>query len=282
MAIESFSLGDKNFRMPGLGSFLAAAASRGDFGAIGWGLGVLITVIVLLDLLVWRPLIAWAEKFKYESVEAQSSPHSAILDFLRRSPTLRTLGDRLWRPLREGLDQRVNRAFTITTATTPVKQQRLWLQWLGWLFTSGVAVIVLWGTWEAVLMLRLVAPKEWGEVLGGAAFTALRVIAALVLSLLWTVPVGVTIGRNPRLAQILQPLVQIAASVPATALFPVLLLGLIQFGGGLTDWFHCPDDAGNHVVHPFLMSLLGHNPFQRSYLRLPWSISSPVGSAGRP
>jgi NitT/TauT family transport system permease protein len=69
--------------------------------------------------------------------------------------------------------------------------------------------------------------------MGGAFFTALRVICALFLSLLWTVPLGVAIGRNPRLAQILQPLVQIAASVPATALFPVLLLALIKTGGGL-------------------------------------------------
>src|SRR4028118_2432842 len=101
------------------------------------------------------------------------------------------------------------------------------------IFVSGFAVIVLWGTWEALLLLRLLSLSDWQKVMGGAFFTALRVICALFLSLLWTVPLGVALGRNPRLAQILQPLVQIAASVPATALFPVLLLGLIQTGGGL-------------------------------------------------
>jgi NitT/TauT family transport system permease protein len=84
-----------------------------------------------------------------------------------------------------------------------------------------------------VLLLRLLSLSDWQKVMGGAFFTALRVICALFLSLLWTVPLGVAIGRNPRLAQILQPLVQIAASVPATALFPVLLLALIKTGGDL-------------------------------------------------
>jgi NitT/TauT family transport system permease protein len=92
---------------------------------------------------------------------------------------------------------------------------------------------VLWGIWEAVLLLRVLSLADWRQVIVGAIVTALRVICALVLSLLWTVPVGVAIGRNPKLAQVLQPLVQIAASVPATALFPILLLGLIQAGGGL-------------------------------------------------
>ncbi|HEY9301915.1 ABC transporter permease subunit [Leptolyngbya sp. ST-U4] len=75
--------------------------------------------------------------------------------------------------------------------------------------------------------------SEWTQVMLGALLTLLRVITALILSLLWTVPVGVAIGRNPRLAQLLQPVTQIAASVPATALFPVLLLYLVHWGGGL-------------------------------------------------
>jgi NitT/TauT family transport system permease protein len=98
---------------------------------------------------------------------------------------------------------------------------------------SGVTLIVLWGTWEAAMFLSVLDWADWQKVVIGAILTALRVLTALVLSLVWTVPLGVAIGRNPRLAQILQPLVQIAASVPATALFPVLLIALTQIGGGL-------------------------------------------------
>ncbi len=230
IAVESLTVGDKNFTLPGLGAFLGAAANQGNFGKIGWGLAVLIGVIVLIDFFVWRPLIAWAEKFKFESVEAQNSPQSFVLDFLRRSPSLRILSERVWLPISTAL----NRGLSKTSAPISVPSRNVPLnRWISWLFVSGLGVIVLWSTWEAVLLLRLLGWSDWQKVLTGAIFTALRVFSALVLSLLWTVPVGVMIGRNPRLAQILQPVVQIAASVPATALFPVLLLFLVHIGGGM-------------------------------------------------
>lgn len=233
IAIESFTLGDKDFRLPGLGSFLGTAASRGDFKAILWGLAVLIGVIVAIDFLVWRPLIAWAERFKFEMVEAQSTPQSWVLDFLRRSPTLRIVSDRVLQPLQTAFDYRLVRTFPVRTLPVNAQGRLQWAAWVNWLFISGVALIVLWGTWEAALLLGTLGWADWQQVITGAVFTALRVIVALVLSLIWTVPVGVAIGRNPRLAQVLQPLVQIAASVPATALFPVLLLWLTQISGGL-------------------------------------------------
>jgi len=233
IAIESFTLGDKDFRLPGLGSYLKKAADEGNFWAITWGLVVLIGVILIIDFFIWRPLIGWAEKFKFQTVEAENTPQSAVLDFLRRSPTLRGLKERFFTPLRETIDQSLAQAFPLRElpVNSPVKMPLSNL--LNWLFISGLALIVLWGTWEAVLLLKALKFTDWQKVIVGAIFTALRVLAALVLSLIWTVPVGVAIGRSPRLAQVLQPIVQIAASVPATALFPVLLLGLIQIGGGL-------------------------------------------------
>lgn len=233
MAIESFTLGDKNFRLPGLGSYLAAAASQGDFGAIAWGLLVLIGVIVLIDFFIWRPLIAWAEKFKFETVEAQNTPQSVVLDFLRRSPTLRVLNSRVWKPIGQAFNKGIVQTSPSPNWAIAPRRRSPVVKWLNWLFLSGVTLIVLWGTWEAAMLLRVLNWAEWQTVIIGAILTSLRVLTALIFSLAWTVPVGVAIGRNPRLAQILQPLVQIAASIPATALFPVLLLALAQFGGGL-------------------------------------------------
>lgn len=232
IAIESFTLGDKNFNLPGLGSYLGKAANEGNFGAIGWGLAVLIGVIIAIDFFIWQPLIAWVEKFKYQSVEATDVPQSSVLDFLRRSATLRVLKSRI-SPIGDSFDRGLAKAFAPVNLPANPRQRNRIGNWINWIFVSGFAVIVLWGTWEAVLLLRLLSLSDWQKVMTGAFFTALRVICALFLSLLWTVPVGVAIGRNPRLAQILQPLVQIAASVPATALFPVLLLALIKTGGGL-------------------------------------------------
>lgn len=232
IAIESLTLGDKNFSLPGLGAFLGTAADKGNFSAIAWGLLVLIAVIVATDYFIWRPLITWAEKFKYETIESENAPTSAVLDFLRRSPTLRIITERIWQPLTAKLSRPSRRRHNESALSTPNSKSPI-SQWISWLFVSGLSFIVLWGTWEAVIMLRLLNWSDWQNVVIGAIWTSVRVFIALILSLLWTIPVGVIIGRNPKLAQILQPLVQIAASVPATALFPVLLLFLIQFGGGL-------------------------------------------------
>jgi NitT/TauT family transport system permease protein len=166
-------------------------------------------------------------------VEAESTPQSWVLDILRRSPTLRILSDRLVQPFQTALDYGLIRAFPIRSVPVNRKGKLNLPAFINWLFLSGFALIVLWGTWEAALLLQKLNTAQWQEVIRGAVFTALRVISALVLSLLWTVPVGVAIGRNPRLAQLLQPIVQIAASVPATALFPVLLLWLTRVAGGL-------------------------------------------------
>lgn len=233
IAIESFTLGDKDFRLPGLGSYLGKAAEQGNFWAIGWGLAVLVGIIVVIDFLVWRPLIAWAEKFKFQMVEAQNVPQSVVLDFLRRSPTLRVFSDRVLTPFQEAVDRGLITSFPVRSNPVNSPGRSQLVRWLNWLFISGLGLIVLWGTWEAMLLLGRLNWTDWQRVIVGAILTALRVLSALVLSLVWTVPVGVVIGRNPRLAQVLQPLVQIAASVPATALFPVLLLALIQAGGGL-------------------------------------------------
>jgi NitT/TauT family transport system permease protein len=240
IAIESFTLGNQSFRLPGLGSYLKTAADQGNFYALAWGLGVLIGVIIVIDFLIWRPLIAWAEKFKFQMVEAEAVPESVVLDYLRRSPTLRIFNQRIWQPLQDRIDQRfaapAPRRHPValppdpqTTRTTQRSINRL----LNGVFMSGFAAIVLWGTWEAVIMVQLLSWQDWRMVLTGAVLTALRVMVALLLSLLWAVPVGVAIGQNPRVAQVLQPIVQIAASVPATALFPFLLLTLANIGGGL-------------------------------------------------
>jgi NitT/TauT family transport system permease protein len=229
IAIESFSLGDRSFRLPGLGSYLAVAASKGNFAALGWGLVVLLTIIILTDLLVWRPLIAWSEKFKFQMVESEQAPQSWLLDVFRRSPLIQALDRHLRVPLQRKLDE----SFTGPMLPTPAKASAhsLWQRWLTAVLLLAIVGGLLWGGWRALMLLHGVSGQEWGQLLMDTGSTTLRVAIALVLSLLWTVPVGVAIGRNPRLAQLLQPLVQIAASVPATALFPVLLVALVAHGG---------------------------------------------------
>jgi NitT/TauT family transport system permease protein len=230
MACEMFVLGDRDFRLPGLGSYLQVAAGAGDMRGLLWGMAVMIAVIVLLDQFVWRPVIAWADKFKFESVEG-AAPRSFVLTLLRRSGILAEVNRRAIRPMEE----RVMSAFARRReerGERPRTNGGL-KKWVG--RATGVAVLAVLG-WLAIRALAALARLGAGEFVSlarDAALTFLRVNAALVLGALWTVPVGVWIGTSPRVARLAQPLVQIAASIPATALFPVLLLLLIRAGGGM-------------------------------------------------
>jgi NitT/TauT family transport system permease protein len=229
MACEMFVLGKRDFRLPGLGSYLQVAASAGDTPAILWGLATMIGIIVVLDQLVWRPVIAWADKFKFEQVESASPPRSAVLALLRRSAILAYLKRKAFVPLSDWLMRGLARC-----AEAPIEREASsWRVWLARILWGIVLVAVGYAVVRAGLLMAGLTPAALGEIARGAGATFLRVHAALLLGAAWTIPVGVTIGSSSRLARVVQPLVQIAASVPATALFPVVLLMLIRAGGGL-------------------------------------------------
>jgi NitT/TauT family transport system permease protein len=230
MACEMFTLGNRDLRLPGLGSYLQTAANAGDTRAIAWGLSVMIGIIVLIDQLIWRPVIAWTEKFKFEQVEAAETPHSFVLDLLKRSRVLPFLARISVIPAREYLSLYFASRHAASYENPKSNTIGKWIS--GTLFIvilSGVA-------YEFMKMLVLLAGITRAELHGifvGAGATFLRVVFTLALAGLWTIPVGVMVGLKPKLSAIAQPIAQIAASVPATALFPIILLVLIRLGGGL-------------------------------------------------
>jgi NitT/TauT family transport system permease protein len=228
MACEMFVLGKRDFRLPGLGSYLQSAASAGNTAAISWGIAAMIGVVVLIDQLVWRPAIAWSDKFKLEQVESSSAHSSPVLNLLRKSPLLTRMRDGISKPLMERIYLSTAHR-QAETKTEPSKLQRAIVVLAG----IVALLLIVHGVFQGMLVLKAISPAELLTTLESAGATFLRVLAALVIASAWTVPAGVAIGFNPRLARIAQPLAQIAASVPATALFPVLLLGLISLGGGL-------------------------------------------------
>jgi NitT/TauT family transport system permease protein len=229
MACEMFVLGKRDFRLPGLGSYLQSAASAGDTTAITWGIAAMIGVVVLIDQLVWRPAIAWSDKFKLEQVESSSAHSSPILNLLRKSPLLTRLREGVTTPLMERIYLSSARRPRHDAKAEPHNWQK------GLLVLAGIIalLLILHGVFQGVLLLRGITRADLFTTLESAGATFLRVMAALVIASAWAIPAGVAIGFNPRLARIAQPLAQIAASVPATALFPVLLLGLVSLGGGL-------------------------------------------------
>ncbi len=232
MACEMFVLGNRDFRLPGLGSYLQSAASAGNTSAITWGIIAMIGLVVLIDQLVWRPAIAWSEKFKLEQVESSSAHSSHVLNVLRKSPLLSRLREGFTAPLMEHVYLSAAHRGGAAPETSPLETPR-WQKGVAVLAGIVAVLLILHGVFQGLLMLRAITGAEFLTTLENAGATFLRVLASLAISSLWTIPVGVAIGFNPRLARIAQPLAQIAASVPATALFPVLLLGLISLGGGL-------------------------------------------------
>ncbi len=229
MACEMFVLGSRDFRLPGLGSYLQTAASAGDTRSILWGVGTMIAVIVLLDQFVWRPVIAWAEKFKVEQVESSDAPRSWVLDLIRHSRSLAQIRKKTVRPLSE----RLMLYFSRPRSSDEPERHSAWKIWLIRLLGIVLLAGISYGVVRVVMILTGLQKAEVQEAAIGLGATFLRVNLTLLLGALWTIPAGVAIGFNPRLARIAQPLAQIAASVPATALFPVVLLLLIRVGGGL-------------------------------------------------
>jgi NitT/TauT family transport system permease protein len=235
IACEMFPLGARSFRLPGLGSYLQTAASANPVNthALLWGLAVLISIIVATDQLIWRPLVAWSDKFKFEEVESATRVTSPILTLFQRPSILTRVPARAWSALEESVCHRLARTRECRIVQpiddTTAKGGRILPILLG-VFASLAAI---WGLSRAFQIVHSVTWADIHLLLLGAGATYLRVNTTLLIAALWTVPVGVAIGLNPKLARFLQPIIQVVASIPATALFPVLLLGLIRLGGGL-------------------------------------------------
>jgi NitT/TauT family transport system permease protein len=240
MASEQFTLGPRSFQLPGLGSYLQTAANAGNIGAILLGLATLIVLIILLDFLFWRPLVAWADKFKVELSSGADTPHSPVLDLLRRSALITFVNRKVFRPIGRLLARLLNRLQPLpgsSAVASPVggTSRRLSPRYIpGIVLTLLLGAGTLLGFGFMILLLIQVDLGTWGMLILAALATWLRTLVALLIGVARTVPAGVAIGLSPRWSRRLQPVVQVVASIPATAIFPVLLLALVDLPGGLS------------------------------------------------
>jgi len=229
MAAEIFTVGDKDFRLPGLGSFLHEASDKGDFTAIVQGVVTLVLMIVILDQLVWRPLLAWSDKFKLEMTTGAEPPKSWFYSLLKNSNLVKWFDNRVLKPLISRADKKISRRSTpIEIHSEPGKGGII-----GKVVPVAVIGLILFGISSGAVMLSNLTLSEWSGVFEGLVMTFLRVFVTLLIAFLWTVPVGVLIATNRKAAEVLQPLVQILAAVPATALFPVVLLFFLSLPFGM-------------------------------------------------
>jgi NitT/TauT family transport system permease protein len=233
MAAEMFTVGSRDFRLPGLGAYLQTAANTGNVQAVVAGVVTLVLVIVVMDQLIWRPILAWADKFKVEMTTGDEPPESWFHDLLSRSWLVEQFGQRAWAPFAERFDGLTRRRFG--SHVGPIEKLAT-NERPSWFVIAGGIVLglgLVYGVFQIILRLWVMTAAEWGQVGVGVLATFVRVSVSLVIALLWTIPVGYAIGTNRRVANVLQPIVQVIASVPATALFPVLLLALLRLPGGL-------------------------------------------------
>ncbi|HUJ00505.1 MAG TPA: ABC transporter permease subunit [Usitatibacter sp.] len=223
---EAITVLHKNIKLPGLGSYMASAVETGNMRAAVYAIVAMIATIVAFDQLVWRPLIAWAEKFKIEQTAAGEAPQSWFLEFLQRSFVLEWLsehvGDAFGRAARRIADAGSDAARELR-ARAP-SAARAVLRLVAWAVATA---IVAWLVVDAFGIARVIrtqlTPGEMLRVVGLGFLTFLRVAAmTLLATAIWT-PIGVWIGLRPRVARIAQPLAQIAASFPVNMTFPFVV-----------------------------------------------------------
>ncbi|MGC8937779.1 MAG: ABC transporter permease, partial [Thermodesulfovibrio sp.] len=228
MACEMFILEDKDFRLPGIGSYIQTAANKGNIEHVIYGLGTMIFLIIILDLFVWRPLIVWSQKFRLETVPPEEERESLILNLFSGSVFIKKVREFITSAINK-MEKMSYRKFAFSESLLINKLSKI----MGMVSLLIILMVIIWAILKASNLISSVSLTDILTIIKAAFYSLLRVSVALLIALAWTLPVGVYIGLNPRAAKILQGIVQIAASVPATAVFPVILLFLIKLGGGL-------------------------------------------------
>jgi NitT/TauT family transport system permease protein len=226
MVSEAFVLGARDFRLPGLGAYMSVAVAAGDGRAMVAAVVAMVLMIVALDQLLWRPVVVWSQKFRQDEGQGGEAARSWFLDLLRRSRLVRLL--RRWRgraarssapPARPTVERKA--------AGGPVSRL------LPVALFAGLVVLLGLGALQLVHLLRAVSWAVWSTTFAAAGATLARVLTAVAIGTLWTLPAGLAIGLSPRLSRALQPVVQVVASFPAPMLFPVVVTLLAQLGIGL-------------------------------------------------
>jgi NitT/TauT family transport system permease protein len=232
VASEAITVGDKTITLPGIGAYLAQATAERDLGAIGWVLLAMTAVIILYDQLMFRPLVAWADKFRFEQTGAQTAPGSWFLDLLQGSRLLQTVtnpGSLLLRVLARQRFATLREGLATSRPSRSATADGVWF--------AAVAAAAALAAWKIVAFVASgVGWDDVFEALKLGIFTLTRVVVLIaVASLIW-VPIGVEIGLRPRLAEKIQPLAQFLAAFPANLLFPVFVVAIVRFSLNPDIW----------------------------------------------
>ncbi|HUC09543.1 MAG TPA: ABC transporter permease subunit [Stellaceae bacterium] len=225
VASEAITVGDKTITLPGIGAYLALATERQNLAAVGWVVLTMVVVIILYDQLMFRPLVAWADKFRFEQTGAQVAPNSWFLGLLQRSRMMRALGRPAGLMLSGLARQRCAPLHLRARSSRPSRSIAVDVIWFA--MVAGTAIFAAWKVIEFIA-----SGVDGADVLTAfklGLFTLTRVVSLIVIASLIWVPIGVGIGLRPRLAEKMQPLAQFLAAFPANLLFPVFVVAIVRF-----------------------------------------------------
>lgn len=237
---EAFTLGNKDFRLPGIGSYMQEAINRGKTAAMLMAIVAMVVMIVVVDQLFWRPIVVWSQKYKLEEQAETDKPQSWVLDLLQRSRFYKWLGNLKRRPKKPKTkravvtvsdDAEVSRA--VAASGNGSHALHLVRAVATWLVLALIAYGAARGAW-ALIRLLVSLPlldrstgADWWHVLLALLVSFVRTSVAVLLGAAWTLPVGILIGLSPKWSQRLQPVIQVVASFPAPMLFPLVTILLV-------------------------------------------------------
>jgi NitT/TauT family transport system permease protein len=225
VASESISVGHTTVALPGVGSYIALAIEQKNLVAIGWAIATMLIVILLYDQLIFRPLVAWVDRFRVEQEPGARVPDSWALTMMRRSRLIQA-ATLFFHSTVMLTSRAIKRRDDAPLRPESVRSK----QSLDWLWVSLIVAALILGLWHIVLVLIKNTPlREALQVCGLAAITMLRVFVLIALASLIWVPIGVWVGMRPRATQIVQPIAQFMAAFPANLLFPIAVYGIVRW-----------------------------------------------------
>jgi NitT/TauT family transport system permease protein len=225
VASEAISVGDTTVTLPGIGSYIAAAIAQRDMAAIIWAIGTMLVVILIYDQLLFRPLVAWADRFRFEQEAGVMPPRSWVLTVLKRSQ----LVARMVAPM-AAVWRRSYRLQPRMIKSKGRPRGDVQARWADSMWLAVVIVLAAWALWQVSrFILEGLSITEVATALGLGAITLTRVVVLIALASVVWVPIGLWVGLRPGVARLVQPLAQFLAAFPANLLFPLAVSWIVAF-----------------------------------------------------
>ena len=231
VASEAISVGDNTWKLPGIGSYIAQAQTERDLPAIVWAIVTMLVVILAYDQLLFRPLVAWSAKFRFETTSGATASDPWMLRLIRRTRLLRSLGDYI------GRAASAFGGLRLSFGSGPRLRRESHSRMSSLIWGTLVCGLLVWSCWQAFTFVA--AELSWPD-LGEASLlgfvTLVRVVVLMVIASLIWVPIGVWLGLRPAWARRAQPLAQFLAAFPANLFFPVFVIVIVHFGLNRDIW----------------------------------------------